>query len=58
MGLFNNLGKKFEKLKQSAESSADDEATHGCKECETLLYTDYDECPECGSDSVVPVRHD
>lgn len=58
MGLFNDLGRKFEKFKKEAESSAGEEATHGCRECETLLYTEHDECPECGSDSVVPVRQD
>jgi len=58
MGLFNNLGKKFEKLKQEAESSASEEATHGCRACETLLYTDHDTCPECGSEDVLPLKRD
>jgi rRNA maturation endonuclease Nob1 len=58
MGLFNNLGKKFEELKQQAEDSASEEATHGCQECKTPLYADYEECPECGSDSVAKLRRD
>ena len=58
MGLFEDLGKKFEEMKQVAESSASREATHGCRECKTPLYTDYDECPECGSDSVAKLRRE
>ena len=58
MGLFENLGKKFEALKQEAEASASEEATHGCRDCKTALYTDHDECPECDSEDVVPLRRD
>jgi rubrerythrin len=56
MGLFNDLGKRFEKLKQEAEASASEEATHACRACETLLYTDHDSCPECGDSDVVELR--
>lgn len=52
MGIFNRLGKRFEKLKQQAEDASSEEATHACLECETLLYTEYETCPECGSDRV------
>ena len=55
MGLFNDLGRKVEELKQEVETASDDEATHRCIECETRLYTDHDECPECGSTSVLPL---
>ncbi|WP_170082620.1 hypothetical protein [Haloarcula rubripromontorii] len=53
MSLFNDIGRKVETLKQEVEKASDDEATHRCSECETLLYADHDECPECGSTSVV-----
>jgi rRNA maturation endonuclease Nob1 len=58
MGLFNDLGKKFEQLKREAEASADEAATHGCRDCKTALYTDYDECPECGSDRIAKLSRD
>ena len=58
MGLFNDLGKKFEQMKQEAEAASEQEATHGCTNCKTPLYTDYDECPECGTDSVAKLRRD
>ncbi len=58
MGLFNNLGKKFEQLKQEAEASASEEATHACRTCETLLYTNHDACPECDSQDVVALKRD
>lgn len=53
MGFFNNLGRKAEKLKQKAKAASEEEASHACADCEALLYTDHDECPECGSDGVV-----
>ncbi|MDT3434071.1 hypothetical protein [Haloarcula sp. 1CSR25-25] len=53
MSLFNDLGRKVEELKQEVGNASDDEATHQCSECEALLYADHDECPECGSTSVV-----
>jgi uncharacterized paraquat-inducible protein A len=53
MGFFNELGRKAEKLKQQATAASDREATHACTDCEALLYTDHEECPECGSDAVV-----
>lgn len=56
MGLFNRLGRKVEELKQEAESASQDEATHQCEHCETLLYTDYPECPECGEEAVVALE--
>jgi len=55
MSLFNDLGRKVEELKQEVGNATDDEATHRCIECDTLLYTDHDECPECGSTSVIPI---
>jgi len=58
MGLFNDLGRRFEKLKKEAESSASEEATHACRSCETLLYTDHDTCPECESEDVVELDRD
>ena len=53
MGFFNNLGRKAEKLKQQATAASEEKATHACADCEALLYSDHDFCPECGNDSVV-----
>jgi len=55
MGLFNSLGRKVEKLKQEAEAASEESATHRCENCEERLYTDYEECPECGGQPVVAV---
>jgi len=54
MGLFNELGRRVEKFKQSATDAAGD-AEYGCRDCEATFVTDYDECPECGSSGVVAV---
>lgn len=55
MGLFEDLGKKAERLKQEAVAASEGEATHVCSDCETLLYADRSECPECGSGAVEPL---
>lgn len=52
MGFFNDLGRKAEQLKQKATAASEEGATHACAECEKLLYTAHDECPECGSEDI------
>jgi rRNA maturation endonuclease Nob1 len=58
MGLFNRLGRKVEELKQEAEAASEREATHRCEDCETLLYTDHEACPECGADAVTALSRE
>jgi lipopolysaccharide biosynthesis regulator YciM len=53
MGLFNSLGRKVEKLKQQAESASKEEASYQCENCEALLYTDHEACPECDASGTV-----
>lgn len=53
MGLFERAGKNFERFKQQAANAAKEEASHGCENCGELLYTDHEQCPECGSEQVV-----
>ena len=55
MGLFNRLGRKVEKLKREAEAASEGSATYYCERCETALYADHAECPECGAAAVVAV---
>jgi len=56
MGLFEKAGRRFEQFKKQAEEIAEEEAEYGCTACETVLYTDHDDCPECGADSVVALE--
>ncbi|WP_195837611.1 MULTISPECIES: hypothetical protein [unclassified Halorhabdus] len=51
MGLFENLGRKVESFKQGAADNAS-EPTHRCGDCESEFFTDYETCPDCGSDAV------
>ena len=53
MGLFEDLGKKVEQFKQQAESASQKQADRKCAECETLIYTDREDCPECGSERIL-----
>lgn len=53
MGIFNSLGRKAEKIKRQVTDATAEEATHECRACGELLYTDRETCPECGSDEVV-----
>ncbi|MFB6232817.1 MAG: hypothetical protein ABEH61_01020 [Haloarculaceae archaeon] len=55
MGLFNRLGRKVEQIKREAESASEGTATHGCEECGTLLYSDFEACPECGEAAVTAI---
>lgn len=53
MGLFENLGRKIEEFTQDAARNAAD-PTHHCEKCNAEFFTDYDQCPDCGSDAVAP----
>lgn len=55
MGIFENLGRKVESFKQEATDSAE-EPTHVCTDCEETFFADYEECPSCGSETVVPIE--
>lgn len=52
MSLFRNLGERVERFKQAVTDAAEEEATHECRECGNRLYTERDQCPECGSDRI------
>lgn len=54
MGLFNDLGRRVERFKQSAVEAAEAEADYECRACEARFHTDREECSECGSPEVVP----
>lgn len=58
MGFFENLGRKVEEFKRTAEETAAEEATHGCRSCGERFYRDHDECPACGADAVVARARD
>ncbi|MFB6150261.1 MAG: hypothetical protein ABEJ40_00500 [Haloarculaceae archaeon] len=49
MGLFENLGRKVEEFKQQAQEVSESRAIGECADCGKVLYTEHDECPECGS---------
>lgn len=50
MGLFRDLGRRAERIKQQMQSAAD--ATHECVECGALFPSDEETCPDCGGDVV------
>ncbi|MFQ3295329.1 MAG: hypothetical protein ACI9PP_001175 [Halobacteriales archaeon] len=53
MGLFRDVGNRVERFKQAVEGVAEDEAEYECAECGELVYSDRDDCPECGAIAVV-----
>jgi len=53
MGLFEDIGRKVETFKQQASSVSEEQARAKCPECETLVYTDREDCPDCGHDSLL-----
>lgn len=52
MGLFERLGEKVERVKQEVDSARTGSANYRCRACETLIYSDLEACPECGSDDL------
>jgi len=52
MSLFQSLGQQTERLKQKFTGDTDDE----CLDCGEVLSDDYETCPHCGSDGVVPAE--
>lgn len=54
MGLFNDLGRRVERFKQSAMDAAEADADYECRACGARFHTDREECPECGAREVVP----
>lgn len=56
MGLFERLGRKVERFKQTAQQSADESADYRCRACGERFHVGHDECPECGAERVERVR--
>lgn len=50
MGLFEDLGRRVEEFKQEAEEASRATAVAECADCGELLYSDRENCPECGSE--------
>lgn len=53
MGLFSDVGRKFEETKQSLIDS--EQAEYACASCENPVTEDFEYCPHCGEGSVEPV---
>ena len=54
MNLFRKAGERFEETKRSLMGQG--EIEFHCTACDTPVTQDYDECPHCGEDAVVPVE--
>ncbi|MEF8812717.1 MAG: hypothetical protein V5A55_02745 [Halovenus sp.] len=52
MGLFQSLGQQTERLKQKFTG----DSRYECLSCKDVLDDDYETCPNCGSDAVVPAE--
>ena len=54
MGLFNDIGRTFEKTKQEFVGSG--RAEYVCASCEEPVAEAYEHCPHCGEETVEPVE--
>ncbi|QLG28455.1 hypothetical protein HUG10_13250 [Halorarum halophilum] len=54
MGLFRKLGKEVEQFKRTATEAAAEDGAYRCEACEAEFAAEYDQCPECGAETVVP----
>ncbi|WP_348611030.1 hypothetical protein [Halobaculum rarum] len=52
MGLFNELGRRVEEFKQTAENAADGNEMSQCPACDERFDSTHEECPECGEQPV------
>jgi rRNA maturation endonuclease Nob1 len=53
MGLFSDVGRKFEETKQALTDSK--QAEYVCVSCEKTVDENYEHCPRCGEESVEPL---
>lgn len=54
MGLFKEVGKKFEETKRAFVDG--EEAEYVCRSCEEPVSENHEYCPHCGEESVEPVE--
>lgn len=54
MSLFRKAGKKFEETKQSVLEGKS--ADFVCESCKEQVSKDYEYCPHCGKDAIVPLE--
>ena len=52
MGLFRDVGRRVERLKNEVTTAADETASYECADCGAAIHADRDTCPECGSERV------
>ena len=53
MGFFEDLGRKVEEFKQTAEETAAEEATYVCESCGERFFNEHEACPACGAEAIV-----
>ena len=52
MGMFERLGEKVERFKQEAVSARDESADYRCRNCGSEIFSEQEQCPECGSSEI------
>jgi rubrerythrin len=55
MGLFKRIGRKVEQFKQTATETATQNTNYQCEACGARLYSQHEQCPECGAESIVSI---
>lgn len=58
MGIFNEVGRRVERFRQTAKETAAESAAYECGACEERFHADHDECPECGATAVESVAEE
>lgn len=53
MSLFRDLGRRVERFRSELESAADEGAPFECEACGERLFAEAEECPSCGSETIV-----
>ena len=53
MGLFRDVGRRAERLKQQVTDAAREEAVLECADCGKAIFTERTDCPDCGSEALL-----
>lgn len=52
MGFFNEIGRRVEQFKRTAQKTAEESANYRCRACDARFNAYDDQCPNCGETEI------
>lgn len=56
--MFRKLGRRAEQFKQDMDAGATENADYECKGCGRRFAVKPEQCPDCGSEEILPRRNE